>query len=75
MILNSNKPLLDWGKILGGDDVLATAILDRLLHHAHIFNIINGNTYRLKDKRHMFLPDAKSRDKNHTSTPEPPSTT
>jgi DNA replication protein DnaC len=65
MILNSNKPLLDWGKILGGDDVLATAILDRLLHHAHIFNI-NGNTYRLKDKRHIFLPEAKTRDKNRS---------
>ena len=32
-----------------GDPVLATAVLDRLLHHAHIINI-RGNSYRLKDR-------------------------
>ncbi|MCS3915613.1 DNA replication protein DnaC [Caldanaerobacter subterraneus subsp. tengcongensis MB4] len=32
-----------------GDPVLATAALDRLLHHAHIINI-RGNSYRLKDR-------------------------
>lgn len=55
IILTSNKSFLDWGKILGGDDVLATAALDRLLHHAQIFNIV-GDTYRLRDKRYIFQP-------------------
>jgi len=32
-----------------GDPVLATAVLDRLLHHCHVVNI-RGNSYRLKDK-------------------------
>ena len=35
MIITSNKPFAAWGEILG-DDVLATAILDRLLHHADV---------------------------------------
>ncbi len=32
-----------------GDPILATAMLDRLLHHSHILNI-RGNSYRLRDK-------------------------
>lgn len=32
-----------------GDDVLATALLDRLLHHAEVLNI-NGRSYRMKDR-------------------------
>lgn len=38
MILTSNKSYLEWGKVFG-DEVLATAILDRLLHHSVTFNI------------------------------------
>ncbi|WP_200800702.1 ATP-binding protein, partial [Carboxydothermus pertinax] len=38
----------EWGELMG-DPVLATAVLDRLLHHAHIINI-RGNSYRLKDR-------------------------
>jgi DNA replication protein DnaC len=41
MILTSNKSYLEWGKVFG-DDVLATAILDHLLHHAITFNIKGG---------------------------------
>ena len=37
IILTSNKSYIEWGKIFG-DEVLATAILDRLLHHATTFN-------------------------------------
>ncbi|MGI6187277.1 IS21-like element helper ATPase IstB [Paenibacillus ginsengihumi] len=48
MILTSNKSFGDWGELFG-DSVLASAILDRLLHHAHIVNI-RGQSYRLKDK-------------------------
>lgn len=38
LILTSNKSYIEWGKVFG-DDVLATAILDRLLHHSVTFNI------------------------------------
>jgi len=48
IILTSNKVFGEWGELLG-DPVLATAVLDRLLHHAHIINI-RGNSYRLKDR-------------------------
>lgn len=49
LILTSNKSFLDWGEIFN-DRVLATAILDRLLHHATTINI-KGESFRLKDKR------------------------
>lgn len=48
MIITSNKSFGDWGEMFG-DAVLASAILDRLLHHSHIVNI-RGQSYRLKDK-------------------------
>jgi DNA replication protein DnaC len=48
MIITSNKSFAEWGSVLG-DDVLATAILDRLLHHCHVLSI-NGPSYRLKDR-------------------------
>ena len=49
LILTSNKSFLDWGEIFN-DQVLATAILDRLLHHATTLNI-KGESYRLKEKK------------------------
>ncbi len=50
VILTSNKPFEEWGAIFGGDDVIAGAVLDRLLHHSHVI-AINGPSYRTKDKR------------------------
>ena len=38
-IITTNKPLSKWGEIFG-DSVLANTILDRLLHHSHIINIV-----------------------------------
>ncbi|EPD7539663.1 IS21 family transposase [Escherichia coli] len=49
IILTSNKGFADWGEMFG-DHVLATAILDRLLHHSTTLNI-KGESYRLKEKR------------------------
>jgi DNA replication protein DnaC len=49
MILTSNKSFVDWGEVFN-DQVLATAILDRLLHHCTTLNI-KGESYRLKEKR------------------------
>ena len=46
-IVTSNKEFQEWGQIFG-DDVIATAILDRLLHHSHPF-LINGPSWRMKD--------------------------
>jgi DNA replication protein DnaC len=64
MILTSNKSFVDWGEIFG-DPVLATAILDRLLHHATTINI-KGESYRLKEKRKAGLlnqaPDIEKED-------------
>jgi len=54
LILTSNKSFVDWGDLFGGDSVLATAILDRLLHHATTLNI-KGESYRLKEKRKAGL--------------------
>lgn len=48
-LLTSNKSFTDWGEVFG-DQVIATAILDRLLHHSTTLNI-KGESYRLKDKR------------------------
>lgn len=49
IILTSNKGFADWGEMFG-DNVLATAILDRLLHHSTTLNI-KGESYQLKEKR------------------------
>ena len=53
MIITSNKSFLDWGEIFH-DPVLATAVLDRLLHYSTTFNI-KGESYRLKEKRKAGL--------------------
>lgn len=51
--ISTNKPFDQWGQIFGGDDVIAAAILDRLLHHSHIL-VTRGPSYRMKDKeRHL----------------------
>ena len=47
-IITTNKPFGQWGELFG-DNMIANAILDRLVHHSHIVNI-TGKSYRLKDK-------------------------
>lgn len=47
-IMTSNRPLEDWGKLLG-DVPAATAILDRFLHNADVISI-TGKSYRMKDR-------------------------
>jgi DNA replication protein DnaC len=46
-ILTSNKGFEEWGTVLG-DEVMAAALIDRVLHHCHLVNI-RGNSYRLRD--------------------------
>lgn len=60
MILTSNQPFSAWGEVFG-DRVIATAILDRLLHHAITLNI-RGNSYRLKEKLKAGLIRTESPD-------------
>ena len=62
-IITTNKPFQEWGEIFG-DDVIATAILDRLLHHAYAF-LIQGKSYRMKT---MFGPDKTTEGKKEKST-------
>ncbi len=57
IILTSNKSYGEWGSIFG-DPIIATAILDRLLHHSTTMNI-RGESYRFKERRKAgagFLP-------------------
>jgi DNA replication protein DnaC len=48
ILITTNKSVRDWPELLAGDEVLSTAILDRLLHHAHVLNI-KGRSYRRRD--------------------------
>ena len=58
LIVTSNKPFSAWGEIFG-DDMAATAMVDRLIHHAEILSL-KGDSYRLKDKDLGSPPPAKS---------------
>lgn len=66
LILTSNKSFVDWGEIFG-DQVLATAILDRLLHHATTVNI-KGESFRLKEKRKAGLLNPTSKPEKEAAT-------
>jgi DNA replication protein DnaC len=48
LIVTSNKPFSAWGEIFG-DDVVAAAMIDRLVHHAEIL-ALKGDSYRLRDR-------------------------
>src|SRR5215210_102142 len=48
LVVTSNKPFSGWGEIFG-DDVVAAAMIDRLVHHAEIL-ALKGDSYRLKDR-------------------------
>lgn len=53
ILVTSNLTTSEWGTVFG-DPVVATAILDRLLHHSHVVTI-RGDSYRLKEKRKSGL--------------------
>lgn len=59
-VLTSNKGFEDWGEVFG-DDVLASALIDRLVHHCHIVNI-RGNSFRMRqhaDLQQLLSPRAE----------------
>jgi DNA replication protein DnaC len=53
LLVTTNQRVSEWGTLFG-DEVLATAILDRLLHHSHTL-MITGESYRLREKRKTGL--------------------
>ena len=53
LLITTNQRVSEWGTVFG-DEVLATAILDRLLHHSHTL-MITGEIYRLREKRKSGL--------------------
>ncbi len=68
LIVTSNKSFLDWGDVFN-DHVLATAILDRLLHHSTTLNV-KGESYRLKEKKRAGLL-GRARPVEQTEEPQP----
>jgi DNA replication protein DnaC len=58
-MMTSNRPLEDWGKLIG-DVPAATAILDRFLHHALLINI-TGKSYRMRDRDDKQSPQPESK--------------
>ena len=63
VLITSNRSVGEWGHVFT-DPVVATAILDRLLHHSHVITI-RGDSYRLREKRRSGLLKA---DRNHQPT-------
>jgi DNA replication protein DnaC len=56
LIVTSNKPFGRWGEVFG-DEVVAAAMIDRLVHHAEVLNL-KGDSYRLKDRDLGRVPTA-----------------
>ena len=56
LIVTSNKPFSRWGEVFG-DDVVAAAMIDRLVHHAEVI-ALKGDSYRLKDRDLGRVPTA-----------------
>jgi hypothetical protein len=69
MILTSNCGFAEWGEIFG-DSVVATALLDRLLHHAVVIQI-EGSSYRLREHADL-LPETVRFKPHATANPIPP---
>jgi DNA replication protein DnaC len=71
IILTSNKSYGEWGSVFG-DPIIATAILDRLLHHSTTVNI-RGESYRLKERRKAgLIPLPDSQQQNEPSAADAP---
>lgn len=68
MILTSNTSFAQWGQLLGGDEILATALLDRLLHHAEVI-AISGRSYRMKERQANPGTQSGTSEENLTGSP------
>ncbi|GJM17636.1 MAG: transposase [Thermodesulfobacteriota bacterium] len=49
IIITTNRPFKDWGTLFNADNTVATAMIDRLMHHGEVF-VFRGKSYRMKDK-------------------------
>jgi DNA replication protein DnaC len=67
-VLTSNKGFEEWGEVLG-DDVMAAALIDRVLHHCHLVNI-RGNSYRMRE--HTALHPTLQSDVQDSEAGRPP---
>jgi DNA replication protein DnaC len=59
ILITTNKGVSEWPEVLAGDEVLTTAILDRLLHRSHVLNI-TGRSYRLRELERAAAAQAAS---------------
>lgn len=67
LLITSNRAVGEWGGVFG-DPVVATAILDRLLHHSHVITI-RSDSYRLREKRRSgLIKPATLREEPHATT-------
>lgn len=55
IVVATNKHVRDWPDVFAGDEILTTAILDRLLHHVHIVHM-DGRSYRLRELDKLLTP-------------------
>ena len=69
MILTSNRGFAEWGDIFG-DSVVATALLDRLLHHAVVIQI-EGSSYRLREHADLLSENVRARQHSPTNSIPP----
>ena len=65
-VLTSNKSFEEWGEVLG-DEVMAAALIDRVLHHCHLVNI-RGNSYRMREHADLL----RSLEPTDSASPRPP---
>ena len=49
IVITTNRPFREWGKLFDVDNTLATALIDRLMHHGEAI-VIQGDSFRMKDK-------------------------
>jgi DNA replication protein DnaC len=69
-IITSNKSITEWPVLLAGDESLATAILDRLLHHCHVLQM-DGPSYRLRRLEQQIRLEPRALRTKNEGTPGP----
>jgi DNA replication protein DnaC len=67
IVLTSNKHVRDWPAVFADDEILTTAILDRLLHHVQVLHI-DGRSYRLRELGALLGPRPDAPTHPHTNT-------
>lgn len=58
MLITTNQTITQWGHVFG-DEMIASAVLDRVLHHSHVL-VIQGDSFRLKQKKRAGLLGSNS---------------